>query len=146
MHGNLHFLFLSRLLYVICVKISIIMERTRIILNNNIQTGLSKSSRLPSKIAAYLVRIGRVLCLAFLYRWCFLNKISLDWLFTLTTHPSTSKISDNPDTEWGQLQCQLLLHCSCNKYELQINMHLAVEKGSFACKFNSGCQLRTRDQ
>ena len=79
MHGNLHFLFLSRLLYVICVKISIIMERTRIIWNNNVQTGLSKSSRLPSKIAAYLVRIGRVLCLAFLYGWCFLKLIKYAW-------------------------------------------------------------------
>ena len=33
-----------------------------------------KSSRLPGKIAAYLVSIGRLLCLAFLYGWCFLNK------------------------------------------------------------------------
>ena len=74
MHGTLRFLFLSHLLYVICVKISIITERTRIILNDNIQTKLSKSSRLPSKIAAYLVWIGRVLCLAFLYRWCFYIK------------------------------------------------------------------------
>ena len=37
-----------------------------------------KSSQLPVKIAAYLVSIARLLCLAFLYRWCFLNKISLD--------------------------------------------------------------------
>ena len=91
MHGTLRFLFLSHLLYVICVKISIITERTRIILNDNIQTGLSKSSRLPSKIAAYLVRIGRVLCLAFLYRWCFLNKISLDWTFTEKLTPLIQK-------------------------------------------------------
>ena len=48
------------------------------------------------KIAAYLISIGQLLCLAFLYGWCFLNKISLDWLLTLTTHPSTSKLSDNP--------------------------------------------------
>ena len=27
----------------------------------------------------------------------FLNKISLDWLLTLNTQPSTSKLSDNPD-------------------------------------------------
>ena len=38
-----------------------------------------KSSQLPAEIAAYLVSIGRLLCLAFLYGWCFLNKISLDW-------------------------------------------------------------------
>ena len=57
-----------------------------------------KSSPLPAKIAAYLFSIGRLLCLAFLYRWLFLNKISLDWPLTLTTQPSTSKLSDNPET------------------------------------------------
>ena len=57
-----------------------------------------KSSRLLAKIAAlYLVSIGRLLCLAVLYIWHFLNKISLDWPLTLTTQPSTSKLSDNPD-------------------------------------------------
>ena len=30
-----------------------------------------KSSRLPAKIAAYLVSIGQLLCLAFLYGWRF---------------------------------------------------------------------------
>ena len=39
-----------------------------------------KSSRLPAKIATFLVSIGRLLCLAFLCGWRFLNKISLDWL------------------------------------------------------------------
>ena len=29
-----------------------------------------KSSQLPVKIAAYLISIGRLLCLTFLYRWC----------------------------------------------------------------------------
>ena len=38
-----------------------------------------KSIRLRAKIAAYLDRIGRLLWLAFLYIWCFLNKISQDW-------------------------------------------------------------------
>jgi len=57
---------------------------------------VAKSSRLPVKIAAYLVSIGWLLCLAFLYGWCFLHKISLDWPLTLTTQPSTSKLSDNP--------------------------------------------------
>ena len=33
-----------------------------------------KSSRLPVKIAAYLVSIGRLLCLAFLYRWSFFTE------------------------------------------------------------------------
>ena len=37
------------------------------------------------KIAAYLVSISQLLCLAFLYGWHFLNKISLDWPLTLTT-------------------------------------------------------------
>ena len=49
-----------------------------------------------SKIAAHFISIGRLLCLAFLYRWHFLNKISLDWLLTVTTQPSTSKFSDSP--------------------------------------------------
>ena len=56
-----------------------------------------KSSPLLVKIAAYLFSISRLLCLAFLYRWRFLNKISLDWPLTLTTQPSTSKLSDNPE-------------------------------------------------
>ena len=56
-----------------------------------------KSSRLRAKIGAYLVRIGRLLFLAFLYGWHVLNKISLDWPRTLTTQLSTSKLSDNPE-------------------------------------------------
>ena len=59
--------------------------------------GVVKSSWLPVKIVAYLVSIGWLLCLAFLYGWRFLNKISLDWPLTLTTQPSTSKLSDNPE-------------------------------------------------
>ena len=55
-----------------------------------------KSSQLPAKIAAYLVSIGWLLCLAFIYGWCFLNKISLGLPLTLTTQPSTSKLSNNP--------------------------------------------------
>ena len=57
-----------------------------------------KSSWRLAKITAYLVSISRLLCLAFLYGWRFLNKISLDWPLTLTTQPSTSKLSDNPAT------------------------------------------------
>ena len=44
--------------------------------------GVVKSSLLPVKIVAYLVSIGWLLCLAFLYGWCFLNKICLDVLAT----------------------------------------------------------------
>ena len=48
-----------------------------------------------------LVSNSQLLCLAFLYGWRFLNKISLDWLLTLTTQPSTSKLSDKPQlTMW----------------------------------------------
>ena len=56
-----------------------------------------KSSRLRAKIGAYLVSIGWLLFLAFLYGWHVLNKISLDWPRTLTTQLSTSKLSDNPE-------------------------------------------------
>ena len=49
-----------------------------------------------SKVAGCLVSICWLLCLAFLYRWRFLNKISLAWPLTLTTQPSTSNLSDNP--------------------------------------------------
>ena len=57
-----------------------------------------ESSWLLAKIATYLVvSIGWLLCLAFLYGWRFLNKMSLDWLLTLITQPSTSKFSDNPE-------------------------------------------------
>lgn len=58
-----------------------------------------KSSRLPAKISVYLVGIGRLPYLAFLYEWRFLNKIFLDWPLSLTTHPSTAKLSDNPGTD-----------------------------------------------
>ena len=46
---------------------------------------LVKSSWLMAKNATYLVSISQLLCLAFLYGWRFLNKISLDWPLTLTT-------------------------------------------------------------
>ena len=49
-------------------------------------------------MAAYLVSVGQLLCLAFLDGRYFLNKISMDWLLTLTTQPSTSKLSDNPES------------------------------------------------
>ena len=55
-----------------------------------------KSIRLPAKIAAYLISIGQLLWLAFLYIWCFFNKISLDWPLTLTSQPSISNLSENP--------------------------------------------------
>ena len=60
------------------------------------QSRVVKSSRLLGKIATYLVSIGWLRCLAFLYKWLFLNKISLDWPLRSTTQLSTSKLSDNP--------------------------------------------------
>ena len=62
----------------------------------HLNTRVVESSQLTAKIAAYLVSIGRLLCLAFLYGWHFLNKIYPDWLLTLTTKLFTSKLSDNP--------------------------------------------------
>ena len=69
------------------------------------RTSPVKSSWLLVKITAYLVSIGWLLCLAFLYGWRFFKKISLDWLLTLTTWPSTWELSDNPEnahveTDW----------------------------------------------
>ena len=58
-----------------------------------------KSSRLPMKIATFLDSIGQLLCLAFLYRWNFLNKISLNWPHTLTTQPFTFKLG-NPGSSF----------------------------------------------
>ena len=63
------------------------------------------------KIAAYLVSIGLLLCLAFLYGWRLLHKISLDWPLTLTTqlllqnflttlHKSRSKSLMKSSLEW----------------------------------------------
>ena len=63
------------------------------------------------KIATYLVSIGLLLCLAFLYGWRLLHKISLDWPLTLTTqlllqnflttlHRSRSKSLMKSSLEW----------------------------------------------
>ena len=60
------------------------------------QSRVVKSSQLPGKIAAFLVSIGLLLCLAFLYKWLFFLKISLDWPLRSTTQLSTSKLFDNP--------------------------------------------------
>ena len=60
-----------------------------------------KSSQLLAKIATCLVCIGQLLYLAFVYGWCFLNKISLDWPLTLTTQSSTSKPFDNRGLKKG---------------------------------------------
>ena len=64
--------------------------------------GLSEVAGCQQKsltLLTYLVSIGWLLCLAFLFRWVFLTKISLNWLLTLTTQPSPSKLSDNPDCQ-----------------------------------------------
>ena len=54
-----------------------------------------KSSWLSAKMAAYLVSIGRLLCLAFLYRWHFLNKISLDWQLSCLLHNFLTTLCQN---------------------------------------------------
>ena len=57
----------------------------------------------------HLASIGQLLCLAFLYGWrFFLNNISLDWLLTLTTQPSTSKLSDHPELQYNTIQYNVL--------------------------------------
>ena len=61
-----------------------------------------KSSGLPVKIAAYLVSIGWLLCLAFLYG---LHFISLDWPLALTTQQSSLKLSPNLPLGFGY-QCK----------------------------------------
>ena len=69
-----------------------------------------------------VVKSSQLVCLAFLYGWCFLNKISLVWSLTLTTQPSTSKLSDNPDCPgyldvqyWGSYLSFLLLFSKFHK-------------------------------
>ena len=89
------------------------------IYNMHIKTAMTrisvvKSSRLLVKITAYLGSIGWLLCLSFLYGWRFLNKISLDWLLTLTTRPSTSKLSDNPEN--AHVETDSLLFKSFSNY------------------------------
>ena len=70
-------------------------------------SGLSKVAGCQCQINAYLVSISWLLCLASLYGWRFLNKISLDWPITLTTGLSTSKLSDNPAHYYGQFSSSL---------------------------------------
>ena len=53
-----------------------------------------KSIRLPVKITTYLISIGWIFCLAFLYGWRFLNKISLDRPLTLQC--AKKVVSDSP--------------------------------------------------
>ena len=52
-------------------------------------SGLSKVAGCPRKL------LPNWLELAGYSAWRFLNEISLDWPLTLTTQPSTSKLSDN---------------------------------------------------
>ena len=69
-----------------------------------VPAGLSKVA--GSWWTAYLVSNSWLLCLAFLYWWCFFfNKISLVWPLTLTTQPSTLKLKFVTT-----LTCKLLMH------------------------------------
>ena len=89
-----------------------------------------KISWLSVKITAYLVSISQLLCLAFLYRWHFLNKISLDWMLTgtLTTQPSTSRLSDNP---YMQLPC-----ASFEGLKARLNKELAYQEAYLRSREN----------
>ena len=60
------------------------------------KAGLSKVAGCRRKSWPTWLVFFQLLCLAFLYRWRFLNKVPLDWPLTLTTQPSTSKLSDDP--------------------------------------------------
>ena len=75
--------FLIELSFIVSVDLSC-AEKRILLLTRNMLT------------ASYFVSISLLLCLAFLYRWHFLSKISLYWPVTLTNQPSTSKLSDNP--------------------------------------------------
>ena len=82
-----------------------------------------KSSRLVAKIAAYLASTGRLLCLAFLCGWRFLNKLSLDWLLSLTvkTDDITSSKKDVDLHGWlraaqGEVGQISQIVATCNGY------------------------------
>ena len=86
---------------VFCTRLRIDrIEMTSMVDSHPYCSGLSQVADCQQKSLTpltYLVSIGGLLCLAFLFRWVFLTKISLNWLLTLTTQPSPSKLSDNPD-------------------------------------------------
>ena len=76
------------------------IEMTSMVDSRPYCSGLSEAAGCQQKLLTpltHLVSIGWLLCLAFLYGWLFLTKISLDWPLILKTQPSTSKLSDNPD-------------------------------------------------
>ena len=82
-----------------------------------------KSSRLVAKIATYLASTGRLLCLAFLCGWRFLNKLSLDWLLSLTvkTDDITSSRKDVDLRGWlraaqGEVGQISQIVATCNGY------------------------------
>jgi len=86
-----------------------------------------KSSQPPAKIAAYLVSVGQLLCLVFLYRLCCWNEIFVDWPLTLTTQPSTSKLSDNPTVYWWQVNVwKVWCHAKCIKFVIYPRQEIHV--------------------
>ena len=112
----------------------------------NVVIRVVKSSWLPEKMATYLVSIDRLLCLAFLYGWrFFIKKISLGWLLTLTTQPSTSKLSDNPgplrgwavrvlDLQFGgpEFKSRLAASWICTQYSPDFKSSTTLVKGRLA--------------
>ena len=107
---------------------------TRVFNNKRVLFGVVKSSWLPGKIAAYLVSIGWLLCLAFLYRWCFSNKISLDWALNFDNTAIYFKTFWQPwlllGSLWGYCNnIHVLLYIS-HAYHVQFEMRFAeLEKG-----------------
>lgn len=82
-----------------------------------------------SKVATYLVTIGLLLCLKFLYGCHFLNK----------TQPSTSKLSDNPVVKLKN--CKILL---CGRKVKKCTVHSCIH--FFCCFFTCidhklGCHI-----
>ena len=118
----------------------------------NVAIRVVKSSRLPEKMAAYLVSIDRLLCLAFVYSWrFFIKKISLGWLLTLTTQPSTSKLSDNPgplrgwvvrvlDLQFGgpKFKSRVAASWICTQYSPDFKSSTTLLKGRLVCLWPVG--------
>ena len=100
-----------------------------------------KSSQLPAKITTHLVSIGWLHCLAFLYEWRFLNKISQDWPLALTTQLSTSKLSDNPavyscfgaEAFWKALSYSAYSLLSAKNILEKVSMLIFTQKSAHFC-------------
>ena len=66
--------------------------------------------------------------MAFLYGRRFLNRISLDWPLTLTTQPSTLKLSDNPSLRDENAALRRALDAGSNRVRRIENRPFASSK------------------